>query len=146
MSAKSGHCAFERTSMNQAYSREPSVLIGVRTEAMLRGIVRSAMRGAPEVAMRLLGEVDRADIVMEDAVPVEVVTLGSLVTYQTLATGSINTIQLVPPHEADLKLLRVSVVSDIGAALIGLRTSQRIEWEFGGRRHVLEVLRVSKEP
>lgn len=66
--------------------------------------------------------------------------------YQTLASGSINTIQLVPPHEADLKLLRVSVVSEIGAALIGLRTSQRIEWEFGGLRHVLEVLRVSKDP
>lgn len=125
---------------------EPTLLIGEQTEAVLRSIARSAMAQAPEVATRLLDEIDRADIVPEADVPADVVTFGSFVTYQVLASGAINTIQLVRPHEADPALMRVSVISAIGAAIIGLRPGQRIEWELGGQRQVVEVVRVSKEP
>lgn len=125
--------------------RDPPLLIGDRSEALLRGIARAAMLRAPEVAGRLLDEVDRADVVAESDVPDDVVRIGSFVTYQVRLTGSINTIRLVPPREADLRKSRVSVVSEVGAALIGLKPGQQIEWEFGGRRHVLEVLRVARE-
>lgn len=125
--------------------RDPALLIGDRSEAILRGIARAAMTSAPEVAERLLGEVDRADVVAESELPADVVRIGSFVTYQVQQTGAINTIRLVPPRDADLRRLRVSVVSDIGAALIGLRSGQQIEWELGGRQHVLDVLRVAKE-
>ena len=125
---------------------DPPLLIGDESEAMLRGIARAAMRHAPEVAERLLDEVERADVVAESKVPDNVVRLGSFVTYQVRPTGAINTIRLVSPREADLPRLRVSVVSEVGAALIGLKTGQQIEWEFGGGQHVLEVLRVAKAP
>lgn len=128
-----------------ATHRAPPLLIGDRSEAMLRGIARAAMTRAPEVAERLLAEVDRADVVAESEVPDDVVRIGSFVTYQVRLTGAISTIRLVPPREADLHQSRVSLVSEIGAALIGLKRGQQIEWEFGGRRHVLEVLRVASE-
>jgi regulator of nucleoside diphosphate kinase len=128
-----------------AARRDPPLLIGDQSEALLRGIARAAMTRAPEVAERLLGEVERADVVAESAVPNDVVRIGSFVTYQVRLTGSINTIRLVPPREADLHKSRVSVVSEVGAALIGLKRGQQIEWEFGGHRHVLEVLRVARE-
>lgn len=128
-----------------ATRRDPPLLIGDQSEALLRGIARAAMLRAPEVAGRLLDEVDRADVVAESEVPDDVVRIGSFVTYQVRLTGSINTIRLVPPREADLRKSRVSIVSEVGAALIGLKPGQQIEWEFGGRRHVLEVLRVARE-
>jgi regulator of nucleoside diphosphate kinase len=129
-----------------ASPRIPPLLIGDRSEAELRAIARAAMRRAPEVAGRLLDEVDRADVVDESAVPDDVVRIGSFVTYQDLPTGAIATIRLVPPHEADLRALRVSVVSDLGAALIGLRTGQQIEWDFGGGQLALRVLRAARQP
>lgn len=128
-----------------ASRRDPPLLIGDQSEALLRGIARAAMLRAPEVAGRLLDEVDRADVVAESEVPDDVVRIGSFVTYQVRLTGSVNTIRLVSPREADLRKSRVSVVSEVGAALIGLKRGQQIEWEFGGRRHVLEVLRVARE-
>lgn len=127
------------------FRREPPLLIGKQSEALLRGIARAAMTHAPEVAERLLGEVDRADVVSESEVPDNIVRVGSFVTYQVQLTGAINTIRLVRPHDADLHKSRVSVVSDVGVALIGLKPGQQIEWEFGGRQHVLEVLRVASE-
>lgn len=132
--------------MESVISRHlPPVLLGDRSEALLRSIANAAMSRAPEVASRLLEEVDRADVVEESKVPHDVIRIGSFVTYQIQQSGRINTIRLVPPHEADLQSSRISVVSDVGAALLGLRPGQEIEWEFGGRRHVLEVLRVAQE-
>lgn len=133
--------------MEQTLSlRDPPLLIGDRSESNLRSIARAAMVRAPELAGHLLDEVDRAEIVTESEVPVDVVGIGSFVTYRVQLTGRINTIQLVPPHEADLASLRVSVVSAIGVALIGLKPGQQIWWKLGGLGHVLEVLRVSRDP
>jgi regulator of nucleoside diphosphate kinase len=123
----------------------PPLLVGHRSESLLRGIARAAMTRAPEVATRLLQEVDRADVVHESSVPDDVVRMGALVTYEIHPGGRTNTIRLVAPHEADVQASRISVVSDVGAALLGLRAGQQIEWRFGGRRHVLEVLHVSAE-
>jgi regulator of nucleoside diphosphate kinase len=123
----------------------PPLLVGDQSESLLRGIARAAMSRAPEVATRLLSEVDRADVVDESCVPEDVVRMGAWVTYRIQPSERINTIRLVPPHQADVQSSRVSVVSDVGAALLGLSAGQQIEWGFGGRHHVLEVLRVSGE-
>ncbi|MCC2656902.1 MAG: GreA/GreB family elongation factor [Panacagrimonas sp.] len=133
--------------MEQIVSRRPPpLLLGHQSEALLRGIARAAMDRAPQVAERLLEEVDRAEIVADAEVPDDVVRIGSLVTYQIQLSGRINTIRLVAPHEVDLHASRVSIISDVGAALIGLRPHQEIEWEFAGRRQVLEVIRVRNGP
>ena len=128
-----------------ASRRDPPLLVGHQSERLLRAIARAAMTRAPEVAARLLGEVDRADVINESQVPDDVVRIGAYVTYQIQLSGRINTIRLVRPHEADLQASQVSVVSDVGAALLGLKVGQEIEWEFAGHRHVLEVLRVAGE-
>lgn len=121
----------------------PPLLIGEQAEPILRSIARSAMARAPEVAVRLLNEVDRANLIADCDLPDDVIAIDSFVTYQVALTGAINTIRLVRPHEADPAKMRVSIVSGIGAALIGLKVGQRIQWELGGYPHVLEVIRVS---
>lgn len=123
---------------------EPPLLLGERNHPFLRRVAAAAMDRAPEVARLLLEELDRADLVSEAELPDDVVTIDSFVTYQIQSTGAINTIQLVLPPLADLATMRISIVSGIGAALIGLRTGQRIAWELGHRQQVLNVLRVSR--
>ncbi len=124
---------------------EPALLIGERTVSILRSIVRTTMLQAPEVASRLLEEIDRADVIREEELPADVVTLGSFVTYRVVLTGAINTVRIVCPHEAHPAQLRVSVASALGTALIGLKPAQRIGCNLGERWYVLEVVRVSTE-
>ena len=122
---------------------EPPLLIDAAVQPLLLGLARQAQGHAPEVAERLLAEIERADIRPAGQLPGEVVTLDSFVTYQDADNGSIRTVQLVLPAKADLAAMRVSVISPIGAALIGLSSGQSIRWEVQDKTRTLTVLRVS---
>jgi hypothetical protein len=56
-------------------------------------------------------------------------------------------VQLVYPHRADFSEGRISVLSRIGAALLGLMEGQSINWQTRNKdKQRLTVLRVSGEP
>jgi regulator of nucleoside diphosphate kinase len=69
--------------------------------------------------------------------------MGSQVEFRDDTTGQVRSVTLVYPHEADLAAGKISVLTPIGAALIGLSASQSIEWQApsGGWRS-LTVLKV----
>jgi regulator of nucleoside diphosphate kinase len=55
------------------------------------------------------------------------------------------TIEIVMPHDADVERGRVSVVTPMGSALLGLTVGQRISWELGyGKTAVVEVVEVRR--
>ncbi|HEY0974418.1 MAG TPA: nucleoside diphosphate kinase regulator [Solimonas sp.] len=121
----------------------PPLVIDTRDYDRLRALAERALDTAPDVAQYLLDEVDRADVMPPELMPGSVVRIGSLVTYQDAASGSIRTVRLVLPPDADLAAMRVSVISPIGAALIGLREGQSIAWQLrDGLDRVLTVTRV----
>ncbi|HWV42700.1 nucleoside diphosphate kinase regulator [Pseudorhodoplanes sp.] len=88
-------------------------------------------------------EIDRADIIDDFQRLPGLVTMGSRVTFRDDVTSQVRTVTLVFPDEADLAQSKISVLTPIGAALIGLSVNQSIEWETvsGGRRS-LTVLSV----
>src|SRR3546814_13303175 len=96
----------------------------------LRSVASAAMHDAPDVAEPLLEEIERAEIVASDAMPADVVSIGSIVTYRDVATGSTRTIELVWPGEADPTRQSFSVVSPIGGALIGPPIGQTMSWQL----------------
>jgi regulator of nucleoside diphosphate kinase len=56
-------------------------------------------------------------------------------------------VTLVYPHEADIDLNRISVLTPVGAVLIGLSVGQTIEFQTPTReKRSLTVLDVSTEP
>ena len=70
--------------------------------------------------------------------------LGSLVTFTDGGTGVARSVRLVLPAEADISQGRVSILSLVGAGLIGLRAGQSIEWPTqDGRLRRLTVTEVS---
>lgn len=69
-------------------------------------------------------ELDRASVVADATLPPEVVRLGSTVTYKS--EGADVTVTLVHPDEADAAAGMISVLSPIGATLLGLRPGQSI--------------------
>ena len=73
--------------------------------------------------------------------------MGSRVRYRTAADGEERDVTLVFPAEADITRSRVSVMTPVGAALIGLRKGQSITWiTRDGRKQVLTVTGVWQSP
>jgi regulator of nucleoside diphosphate kinase len=87
-------------------------------------------------AERLAGELDRALIVDVQQLPPDVVTMFSRVTFENVRTGARREVVVVPPADADPSTGRVSVLAPVGAALIGLRIGDTIEWPLPGDRTV----------
>lgn len=107
---------------------QPPLILDASQLGHLRSAVRFAHQVSPEVADRLIDEIERAEVLPANQVPENVITLGKWVTYQYAESGSIRTIQLVLPSESNPALHRYSVASPIGVDLIGLREGQSMEW------------------
>lgn len=130
--------------MNQPNGRRrrPPIVIGDRDYDRLTRLASAAPASLADAAEELLGELDRAKVRPQSAVPSNVVRIGSLVTFRP-ATGEARTVHLVFPGQADIAEGRVSVLTPIGAALIGLAEGQSMSWDDrSGRRHDLTVLSV----
>lgn len=124
--------------------RKPAITI-TRTEheKLVRLAEIRAAKGS-ETADELLAELDRARIVDDRRIASGVVRMGSAVSYRTDA-GESRTVTLVFPGEADIAEGKISVLTPIGAALIGLSASQSIDWTSrDGRVHRLTVEHVGQ--
>jgi len=85
-----------------------------------------------DIVEQLEDELVRAHIIPLADMPADVARLGSRVRYES--DGTTRDVVLVWPHEASLAESRISVLSPIGAALLGLRPGQRIAWPLPGDR------------
>jgi regulator of nucleoside diphosphate kinase len=98
----------------------------------------------PRVAHFLAREMERATVAADHSNMRNVVRMGSQVRYCDDKTGVVRDVVLVYPHEADITLRRVSVLTPVGAALIGLSVGQAIEFQTPGHnKRSLTVLGVS---
>lgn len=109
----------------------------------LAALALGAETRLPQVAALLLEEIDRAELRRAGEMPADVVTMKSTVEFTDENTGSRRSVQLVYPQEADIAAGRISILTPVGAGLIGLREGQSIRWpDRDGQDHVLRVLQV----
>lgn len=124
-------------------SLRPSVFIDVSMFDRLQGVALAAMHRTPDAAERLLDEIERAEVVPSSDMPAKAVTIGSRVTFKDEWTDRLRTVELVMPVDADISKGRVSVLTPIGAALIGLLEGASIEWDTNvGSRRELTIVEV----
>ena len=110
---------------------------------LLAGLALSIERRSPELSRLLLEEIDRAELHERHALPPDVVAIGSDVEFLDVETGATREVTLVLPGEADIEAGRVSILTSVGAGLIGLRKGQSIDWPCpSGRPRVLRILNV----
>ena len=82
-------------------------------------------------------------MVADDACSPHIVRIGSLVSYRDGLNGRYRTVRVVWPLEADVTRDRISVLSPVGAALLGMSPGQSIAWPRPvGEPRVLTVLAV----
>lgn len=97
----------------------------------------------PQAAEFLAREVDRAHVAPLNHPLIGLVRMGSRVAFRDDVTGQIRTVVLVYPEDADISAGKISVLTPVGAALIGLSVGQSIEWRTpGGGVRSLTVLAV----
>ena len=93
----------------------------------------------------LLDEIDRAAICDRADIPPDVVTMGSSVTFLDEKSGAERTVRLVYPADADIAAGRMSILTPVGAGLIGLSVGQSINWpDRGGIEHRLTIVAVEQ--
>ncbi|ARC87383.1 nucleoside diphosphate kinase regulator [Rhodovulum sp. MB263] len=136
----------EQHTPSRGTGRRPRVVISADSLDRLEALAQGAIQRNPELADRLLGELGRARIVPVAKLPPDVVAIGRAVTYRDESTGQEKTVTPVFPEAADISSGRVSVLTPIGIALIGLAEGASLPWDTrDGKRRVLTVLRVAPE-
>jgi regulator of nucleoside diphosphate kinase len=129
--------------MSEIRTELPVITITESDFERLDRLTAAAAKVFPRTADFLAREIARANIVDSGARPTGAIGMGSTVTYRDDVTGNERTVTLVFPDEADLAAGKISVLTPVGAALIGLSAGQSIEWRTpGGGIRSLTVLRV----
>ena len=93
-------------------------------------------------------ELDRAKVCDDADMPRDVVGLNRWLHYADDRHPEVRRVQLVLPREADIDAGRVSILSHVGAGLIGLKEGQSINWPgpSGETRKLTPILIEDEDP
>jgi regulator of nucleoside diphosphate kinase len=142
MGAEQGE-SMEKQSHDHSTQRLPQIVVGGTDHARLTNLANAAFDTVPDTAEELLSELERARVVADEAVPRDVVRMGSVVEFES--EGDRKRVTLVFPSEADIAAGKVSVLTPVGAALIGLSKGQSIAWAArDGTSHALTIRSVEQ--
>lgn len=119
---------------------KPDIVVSTQDYRRLSNLLAVQGHRFAEAAFALQAELNRARIM--PIVPPHVVQMGSTVEFRSDVAPQ-KPVTLVFPQEADISAARISILTPIGAALIGLSPGQSIHWEArDGTVRELAVIRV----
>jgi regulator of nucleoside diphosphate kinase len=123
----------------------PPIAIDANHFARLFALSSMTCEPMTEVCEYLREELDRAHVLPAEKLRPDIVSLGSQVKFRDEQTGKVQEIILVYPLDADIARRRVSVLTPVGAALLGLSVNQTISFRTRtGERRELTVLKVGR--
>jgi regulator of nucleoside diphosphate kinase len=124
----------------------PPIAMTIADRERLERLANASMARFPQTAEYLAREVERAQILDLGHDGPQFVRMGAWVEFRDDRTGQVRRVSLAYPHQADISAGKVSVLTPIGAALIGLSEGQSIEWQApAGDKRSLTVLRIGNE-
>lgn len=127
----------------QASALRPPIHLLDRDSDLLGDLAIQMEQRHPVVSAMLLAEIERAEIHNQASLPSGVVTIGSEVEFVEVASDRSRTVRIVLPVDADIEAGRISVLTPIGAGLIGLSAGQAIDWpDLEGRERRIEIVAV----
>lgn len=121
---------------------KPQIAISRSDHARLLRLAETLSRSNGDLADQLFVELERAEVFPDEDAPRGVVRMGSTLEYET-DSGDLRTVTLAFPGEEDITAGKVSILTPIGVALIGLSAGDSIAWRaLDGRAHQLTVRRI----
>ncbi len=122
--------------------QKPEISISTSDHARLSILADAIAERDATLADDLAGELERARVVADDKIAQGVIRMGSRLRFKD-EKGLERTVSLVFPPEADIAQGKMSILTPVGTALIGLSPGQSILWTArNGQRHELTVLEV----
>lgn len=132
--------------MSKTMSRNRIMMIDREADA-LAALALAIEDRMPQVSELLLAEIARATLLPPGKIPDDVVTMNAMVEFTDEGSGARRVIRLVLPKDADIDAGRLSVLTPIGAGLIGLREGQSIRWpDREGHQRTLTINHVIQAP
>ncbi len=108
-----------------------------RLERLLAGL-----KSSPNIE-RLKLELERAIVMPADKIQSHVVTMNSTVVFKEVDTEQEEAITLVYPSDSDVNARRISILTPVGSALLGLSVGDEIEWPLpSGQIRTYKVIAV----
>ncbi|MGZ0656428.1 GreA/GreB family elongation factor [Coraliomargarita sp. W4R53] len=97
-----------------------------------------------DTVFRLRAELTRAIVLEADEVPDEAIGLGSQVEIEDIETGEREAYTLTLPSQSDFDQGKLSILTPIGAGLLGYEEGDEIEWPTPGGLRRIRVLSVHR--
>lgn len=117
-----------------------------RLKELLADLQRRA-EGVQAGVERLEEILDFARVVQPDEVPANTVTMNSRVLFEDVRTGEQGTVTIVFPADTDVATRRISILSPVGAALIGESQGAEVELPVPhGQTRRIRILEVLYQP
>jgi regulator of nucleoside diphosphate kinase len=108
---------------------KPRITLTATDHERLSRLMLAASNTMPDLAADLAEELDRAHVLPAGRPANGIVCMGCEVEFRDDTTGRIQTVTLVFPDEADIAKGKISILTPIGVALIGLAIEKSISWE-----------------
>jgi regulator of nucleoside diphosphate kinase len=122
---------------------KPPIILSAGDYERLSALTRLASNRMPSLAEELSEEIERARVLARGRHPQSNVSMNSQVKFRDDTTGKIQCVTLVYPEEVDLSQRKISVLTPVGTALIGLGVDNSISWKTpSGETRKLTVLSV----
>lgn len=124
---------------------KPDIAIPQSDHMRLTRLAETLAPRNADLANELFQELERADILPDDTTRA-IVRMGSTLDYET-GDNKQRTVTLVFPQDEDISAGRISVVTPVGIALIGLSAGDEMDWRTrDGRTQRLKITRIAVQP
>jgi len=125
----------------------PNIIVSSLDMERLEALIDSLPAAQADNCANLLEELSRADMVEPQEIPPDVVTMNSRVRFVLDGQAEEFDMQLAYPKDVNGAADKLSVLTPVGNALLGLKVGDSIEWKRpdGGAFHV-RVLDIVYQP
>ncbi|WP_353718996.1 GreA/GreB family elongation factor [Dyadobacter sp. 676] len=118
------------------------VILGKNDFRLLRQFANNFPGSPGANEMSLAYELNRAIVVEEDELPEGSIRLNSRVKVLELTTGKEMEFSIVMPNLADITRQKISILTPMGAAMIGLCQGETVEWKMPAGIRKFKILEV----
>lgn len=94
----------------------------------------------------LCRELKRAKVVASEEIPVDVVTMNSVVKLTELKSGAVMELTLVYPKDADLQKRKVSILAPVATAILGSKVGEEVTWDAPQGKVTYKVEEILYQP
>ncbi len=111
---------------------------------LLKKIAKSNLSATSAKEINLLTqELDRGNIVEDNAIENDVIRINSEVIIEDMSTQKQMKFQIVLPSQANIKESKYSVLVPLSVAIIGFKVNDQVDWELPAGNKTLKVIAVN---